>query len=556
MTLRPRSFDDAAASEEATDVLLRRFNALTDPPPTGTVAGANVAATRVGPIEATYFVASSDARDSLKEVADFVCDGVADHVEINAAWLAIQGDGSGHGGRVVLSEGTFHISAEVVVNPDQGQPGAMIGAGRRATVIKMSSGSGFFSAVRVRAGATVRDFSILVDSSASINLGALLIDEGDSAAFNIFVDTDDAAGIWCDGQRGRVESCEIITRIDGTDGISVDANARGTILIGNHIRETRQHGIFIDGDSGGAPAHTQILNNLILNPSRQTANTYDGIHMEGVQDPGVNHGPLIEGNTIFKDGGNDFRHGINVTNTEVVDVTIGVNAIGAGVGTWAINLAGLRGTISGGRYMGGINVSGDDNHIASAMVAIVNDASNGIVVSGDDNFIEGNKVIAQSGSAPAEGIEVVSGATDNTIGHNDVKAATTPITDAGTGTIYKGVREAVWIVSGTLGTGTGVDPRRINEDIFIIDAAAVVDTAPTDASLIVDVHLNGTTIFTTQGNRPTIVTTATDSGLAIPDVTAASGGDVLTVDIDQIGSTVAGADLAVVVRYVNVGVTA
>ena len=113
----------------------------------------------------------------------------------------------------------------------------------------------------------------------------------------------------------------------------------------------------------------------------------------------------------------------------------------------------------------------------------------------------------------------------------------------------------MWIVSGTLATGTGVDPRRINEDIFIIDAAAVVDTAPTDASLIVDVHLNGTTIFTTQGNRPTIVTTATDSGLAVPDVTAATGGDVLTVDIDQIGSTVAGADLAVNVRYVNVGVT-
>ena len=184
-----------------------------------------------------------------------------------------------------------------------------------------------------------------------------------------------------------------------------------------------------------------------------------------------------------------------------------------------------------------------------------NTADNQIIIAGDRNFVDGNKIVDDFGTSPAVGVQILSGATDTIIGVNDLSQAVLPITDAGTGTIYKAVREAVWIVSGTLATGTGVDPRRINEDVFIIDAAAVVDTAPTDASLIVDVHLNGTTIFTTQGNRPTIVTTATDSGLAIPDVTAATGGDVLTVDIDQIGSTVAGADLAVNVRYVNVGVT-
>ncbi len=204
----------------------------------------------------------------------------------------------------------------------------------------------------------------------------------------------------------------------------------------------------------------------------------------------------------------------------------------------------------------GLRVTGDDNLIVGNLFRSPDSTVNGFVVAGDRNFIDGNKILNDFGDAPAVGLEIQSGATENIVGVNDLGQATLPITDAGTGTIYKAVREALWVVSGTLGTGTGVDPRRINEDIFIIDAAAVVDTAPTDASLIVDVHLNGTTIFTTQGNRPTIVTTATDSGLAIPDVTAASGGDVLTVDIDQVGSTVAGADLAVVVRYVNVGVTA
>ncbi len=203
----------------------------------------------------------------------------------------------------------------------------------------------------------------------------------------------------------------------------------------------------------------------------------------------------------------------------------------------------------------GLRVTGDDNTIVGNTFSSGNSAANAFVVAGDRNFFDGNKIINDFGTAPAVGLEILSGATDNVIGVNDLGQATLPITDAGTGTIYKAVREALWVVGGTLATGTGVDPRRINEDIFIIDAAAVVDTAPTDASLIVDVHLNGTTIFTTQGNRPTILTTATDSGLAIPDVTAAAGGDVLTVDIDQIGSTIAGADLAVVVRYINVGNT-
>lgn len=68
------------------------------------------------------------------------------------------------------------------------------------------------------------------------------------------------------------------------------------------------------------------------------------------------------------------------------------------------------------------------------------------------------------------------------------------------------------------------------------------DTAPTGAALIVDVNKNGTTIFTTQGNRPTIAIDghADDSGT--PDVTSVAEGDRLSVDIDQVGSTVAGGD--------------
>lgn len=82
----------------------------------------------------------------------------------------------------------------------------------------------------------------------------------------------------------------------------------------------------------------------------------------------------------------------------------------------------------------------------------------------------------------------------------------------------------------------------------ITDVKAVITTANTGATVIADVNKNGTTIFGTQGNRPTIpvsTTTAVTSGAF--SVSSLSGGDLLSVDVDQIGSTIAGSHLTVMV---------
>lgn len=85
---------------------------------------------------------------------------------------------------------------------------------------------------------------------------------------------------------------------------------------------------------------------------------------------------------------------------------------------------------------------------------------------------------------------------------------------------------------------------------FTIKAVwASVGTAPTGASILIDVHKNGTTIYTTQGNRPAITATNFSSGRdADMDVTSVAEADYLTVDVDQVGSTIAGADLVVIVE--------
>ena len=59
-----------------------------------------------------------------------------------------------------------------------------------------------------------------------------------------------------------------------------------------------------------------------------------------------------------------------------------------------------------------------------------------------------------------------------------------------------------------------------------------LNTAPDTQSCIADVHKNGVTIFTTQGNRPTVVAGSSyDDGT--PDITALADGDYLEAYIDQ-----------------------
>ena len=105
--------------------------------------------------------------------------------------------------------------------------------------------------------------------------------------------------------------------------------------------------------------------------------------------------------------------------------------------------------------------------------------------------------------------------------------------------------------AGTLTTGAGVSKMVFPVAATILEVQLAVATSPTGADLIVDVHKNGTTIFTTQANRPRVVDGDADGvgSSASADVTSVSEGQYLTVDIDQVGSTVAGADLTVVIVW-------
>jgi hypothetical protein len=70
-------------------------------------------------------------------------------------------------------------------------------------------------------------------------------------------------------------------------------------------------------------------------------------------------------------------------------------------------------------------------------------------------------------------------------------------------------------------------------------------TPPTGTDVIVDLLKNGTTIFTTQTNRPRVLATTNGGTLAVPDDQVFADGDYITVNIDQIGNVTPGDDITV-----------
>ncbi len=77
---------------------------------------------------------------------------------------------------------------------------------------------------------------------------------------------------------------------------------------------------------------------------------------------------------------------------------------------------------------------------------------------------------------------------------------------------------------------------RVPRTATLLEVEIWCDTAPTAAAVIADVHLNGTTVFTTQSNRPSIATSSTSDVSGTPDVTALAAGDELQVIIDQLNA--------------------
>lgn len=141
-----------------------------------TVAGPTTSTTRVlNPGSASTgkgiaggrYVAASNASSTQKARADYVCDGTADDVQIQAAINAVKAEG---GGIVQLSGGNFNLAATLTITGNTDEDNAdtltLLGTGAQATTLTMAANVNGIELTNW-AMANVWDLGIVVSGSGS-----------------------------------------------------------------------------------------------------------------------------------------------------------------------------------------------------------------------------------------------------------------------------------------------------------------------------------------------------------------------------------------------------
>ena len=127
MTLRRRTYDKRSAMEAAVNDLLRRFEALEDPPATGGVVAVSG---DTGLVDDTFIVAGPNSRPEMTSAADFKTDEANDEVEWNLALNAYAYNppisGINTGPRVVVAAGLYKVDGTVTMV----QASSLVGVGR------------------------------------------------------------------------------------------------------------------------------------------------------------------------------------------------------------------------------------------------------------------------------------------------------------------------------------------------------------------------------------------------------------------------------------------
>lgn len=104
-----------------------------------------------------------------------------------------------------------------------------------------------------------------------------------------------------------------------------------------------------------------------------------------------------------------------------------------------------------------------------------------------------------------------------------------------------------FVVPGPLGPFVGTIHLPFDADYTIVGVRATLGTPAVGSAFVVDVLVDGATIFTTVANKPTIQPGVNASPVAIPDITSVKADSWITIAALQVGSTTAGADLCVLV---------
>jgi hypothetical protein len=320
---------------------------------------------------ATLVVAASDSSDESKAQADYLCDGIADNVEIQAAIDALPAVG----GCVQLLEGTFYIAAAIEITDDYV---ALKGVARLATTLKLAANDNVVevtSAVDSNLlGIELLDFGIDGTRASYTGKGVVIqtfgrsivsnihIEEmGDDAIYstqsgsaggtacifeNLYITNCDDDGIVCDSApiesffvnvtvrnvggyqmrlinipRDHVDECHFGGINGGNAILKMEGDLDGCIITGTWFSAMSNdtHGIHIDAVDKSS---VQIaITGCNFRGKGKTTATHDGVFLD-VSDTGTLYFTCIVGNTF-----NQWQYGVNINDPSVIKTLVEANII-------------------------------------------------------------------------------------------------------------------------------------------------------------------------------------------------------------------------------------
>jgi hypothetical protein len=481
------------------------------------------------------WVAAADAPAAFAD-AEYHCDGVADEVTIQAALAAADGM------PVHLSPGEFTLAGPVVLagvnDVDAETTRILRGSGTYTTILTVAPGA--------LAGITFADAVCPHVSDLTIYI--------EGASHGIYATKPAALGA---GQRsfwhGSIRDVAIKGPWDGSHtgwAMSLGSGFRFTVdnieIAGvlNGIRVVNESASFNCGDATFNRIFAEIIGNngTAYHVSSPTGNanqllftTCFGIAQEA-----------DTGTTMWKFDGAGATSHVRVINSNAEQFKTSV-AIAATAYDIKVDI--VHATQNGGTFA---QVAGYSCHVSGGLVYV----PAGVI-----------SAITETNGYDAK---------PNTY-ELDIYADTGSTVNATllTGAILRGVSDGPGIVAGVLkqkpGRGflvtftkagaIGAAPQtgtfRIyndsGNDRVLRSARATLGTVYTTGSTLVDINLNGASIFSAPANRPTIAANTNTSGRATTGVQGViwPAGAYMTVDIDQVGSAGTGADMTVQIDTYN-----
>jgi parallel beta-helix repeat protein len=282
------------------------------------------AAAPAKPLEATVFVAASDARSEVKALADYVCTGANDDATIESAFAALPTAG----GTVKLSEGTFTFGSSLDilksnVSLEGSGPGTKIGGSIGTSYIKVGNGATALSNIKIS--------NLRIDGTSQAaghgiyfyGASGYLITS--SVIENCWVKNCSESGI-----RLSYSNNNIITGNNfqsNSSGIYLYYSNNNTVT-GNNCQSNGSYGIYLYYSNNNT-----VTGNILKDNSQGANNSYDDIY---VYSSNYN---IISSNIIIATATNKTRYAVNESDSNY-DIVVGNYCSGQVTGK--IKLVGLN----------------------------------------------------------------------------------------------------------------------------------------------------------------------------------------------------------------------